>query len=530
MLADADTADMLERVAATYRRPDIAGVAVVDGWGARVRVERGHLECADGLGEARRVRSYPRVGHGLCRVVVLATTGTVSLEALRWCEAVGLPLVVATDEGCQLATTPGGMDDARLRRAQAAAGLSDDHPCGVAVVVELLSAKLAGHGALARERFARADAAATIADLAAALREVETITEARQLEASAAAAYWSCWSGHPAAAARFARRDAARVPAHWLRYDSRRSGIGAMNGNRRADRPVNALLNYAYRLAEVEARSAAVRVGLDPGLGLLHLDERGRDSLALDLLEPVRPVVEAFTLDLLEQRTFTRSDFHEMPDGVVRVTAPLTHDLASALPRFAEALAPHAEATAHRFAELVKTAYRATTPLTHKRSRDAAARVRARRAAASSARLRMAAERSTTDQPALQLYRCPDCGGAVEDSRHVRCRACIAADPRQAPDVRSRRGRAIAARKASQAAWEAAGGSGQVSPDSWEEIREGLASIPLARIMAAAGISKGFASQVRAGQYRPHVSTWPALAALAGVSGGATVHTEEAHA
>jgi hypothetical protein len=36
--------------------------------------------------------------------------------------------------------------------------------------------------------------------------------------------------------------------------------------------------------------------------------------------------------------------------------------------------------------------------------------------------------------------------------------------------------------------------------------------------MEAAGISKGFASQVRAGAFNPHVATWPALASLVGVA------------
>ena len=35
-------------------------------------------------------------------------------------------------------------------------------------------------------------------------------------------------------------------------------------------------------------------MGLDPGLGFLHADANGRDSLACDLMEPVRPSVDAF--------------------------------------------------------------------------------------------------------------------------------------------------------------------------------------------------------------------------------------------
>lgn len=39
-------------------------------------------------------------------------------------------------------------------------------------------------------------------------------------------------------------------------------------------------------------------VGFDPGLGLIHNDAKGLQALALDLIEPVRPQVDAFVLDL----------------------------------------------------------------------------------------------------------------------------------------------------------------------------------------------------------------------------------------
>lgn len=40
-------------------------------------------------------------------------------------------------------------------------------------------------------------------------------------------------------------------------------------------------------------------------------------------MEPVRPGVDAFVLDLLEDRTFTSRDFVELPNEVCRVRAPL---------------------------------------------------------------------------------------------------------------------------------------------------------------------------------------------------------------
>ncbi len=46
------------------------------------------------------------------------------------------------------------------------------------------------------------------------------------------------------------------------------------------------------------------------------------------------------------------------------------------------------------------------------------------------------------------------------------------------------------------------------------DILPGLALVKLSEIAEAAGISKSYASQIRAGKFTPHVSTWSALAAL----------------
>ena len=168
-----------------------------------------------------------------------------------------------------------------------------------------------------------------------ALKRAATIEDVRICEAQAAAIYWNAWRTVPL---RLHGRDLARMPAHWARYDSRAS---VLNGApRAATNPVNALLNYLYALLESESRLALLAVGLDPTLGVLHADQRNRDSFALDAMESVRPAVDAFILDLLEERTLTSRDFAELPNGVCRVRAPLTHELSLTLGRWRLLLAP----------------------------------------------------------------------------------------------------------------------------------------------------------------------------------------------
>ncbi len=62
--------------------------------------------------------------------------------------------------------------------------------------------------------------------------------------------------------------------------------------NRRPPRdPVNALLSFGYALLAKEVTVAAISEGLDPWWGLYHRPRHGRPSLALDLMEEIRPLV-----------------------------------------------------------------------------------------------------------------------------------------------------------------------------------------------------------------------------------------------
>jgi CRISPR-associated endonuclease Cas1 len=520
-LTPEDVNDSMVALAETYSRPDTAGVCVVDGFGVRVVVERGALEIHDGIGPHRRTRRYDRATHGLRRLVILNAAGIVSLDALRWCASLGVGvgvgvLVLGSDGTAQLASTPRMTDDARLRRTQA---LAPFEPYGLDVARWLMSRKIMGQGKLALRRFGDSVTAETIGNLALASEGVETIDELRQLEASAAALYFGAWSGRPECAPIFATKDRRRIPPHWSRYEGRRSVLESAASNRKAERPVNAILNYLYALVEAEAILACQAVGLDPGLGIVHADAKGRQSLALDLMEPVRPDVDAFVLDMVERRTFRKAEFTETSDGHVRLLAPLTHELAETMPLWAKSLGPIAEHVAHVFGKAMTGAYSAATPLTSRRHRDAQAVVKARKVEAS----RRAAGGRVLQRPPVQpaapaLWTCPDCGKAVTNPRHVRCEACIAADPAHSPAIRGRRGAAISARKRAQAEWNAVNPGVVYDPELFRrEILPRLANVKLMDIAEAAGCCKASASDIRRGKWAPHLSTWVGLAKLVGV-------------
>jgi hypothetical protein len=361
----------------------------------------------------------------------------------------------------------------------------------------------------------------TIDGLANAMHEADDVDALRQLEASAAAIYFDVWCAHPATTLRFTRADASRVPVHWRIFDGRRSVLAKGVSPRRAERPLNGCLNVLYKLAVVEARLAAHACALDSGLGFVHADARGLDALAFDLVEPVRPAVDRFVLDLVAERTFSRADFVERSDGSVRLAPRLVQELAATMPRWAKLVAPHAEAVAHLLGRAIRGQYQPRTPLTGTKLRTAQAVVRARKVsanrAAASARSARAVARRADGQMAL-LGTCVGCGGPLARARHLRCETCQEQTPGQSRAVRRQRGRAIAAAHTALAEWRTAhAGEERPSPDAFAPIRDALVDVKLMDIVAATGLSKSMASQVRSGRAVPHVRHWATLARVAGV-------------
>ena len=85
--------------------------------------------------------------------------------------------------------------------------------------------------------------------------------------------------------------------------------------------PVNALISFLYTLLTHDCRAAAESVGLDPAVGFLHRDRPGRPSLALDLMEELRPILaDRLALSLLNRRQLRARDFETREGGAVLLT------------------------------------------------------------------------------------------------------------------------------------------------------------------------------------------------------------------
>src|SRR5438132_2521800 len=149
---------------------------------------------------------------------------------------------------------------------------------------------------------------------------------------------------------------------------------------------------------------------------------KARDSLAFDLIEVVRPHIEAYVIELADDHIFRRNDFTERDDGHCRILAPLTHRLTETMSLWEGAVAPYAEAIAHTLADASDRAIRKHTPLT--------SAIRRRTATDASANRRKNASPSgnalpLAGKPAAPLGRvCVDCGNPVTHRQRRYCPDC----------------------------------------------------------------------------------------------------------
>jgi hypothetical protein len=341
-------------------------------------------------------------------------------------------------------------------------------------------------------------------------------------EAAGAAAYWAAWE---LVAVNFARPVKKKVPEHWLTFGKRSSPL--TGSPRLAADPANAILNYLYALLEAEARIACLAVGLDPGIGIVHADQRARDSLALDLMEAVRPNVDGYVLDLLHTRTFRASDFHETRQGACRVLLPLTHHLAETAPAWARALAPVAERVARMLAEDAGSSRKIPTPLTQdNRSTGRAGSRRVPR-------------RVRDIGPKTPPAACRSCGVVLASDGRAYCDDCVTdhrrgalhsastaanatltslraegKDPAHGREAAKKRARSLARRRQETKTYEAV--AGELPPREFftQEILPRLEGVPIRAMARATGLTRGYCSMIRKGIYVPHQRHWDALKRL----------------
>jgi CRISPR-associated protein Cas1 len=260
-------------------------------------------------------RAYVRLDHDTLRVededgarllqapllhlgqIVLYGSSQMSGQAMQRCAADGRCVTFLDYAGRFKARVVGPTSgNVLLRQAQYAAHASEERARSIAR--SIVAAKIRNSRSLivrgAREIVSRREALATCADAMAnqlaALPDQASLDAIRGIEGMAASLYFE----------RFG--DLINRPAEEFSFRVR---------TRRPPRDrVNAVLSFLYALLTADCVSACEGVGLDPQFGFLHVLRPGRPSLALDLMEELRPLwVDRLTLSLINLRQLRPEHF-----------------------------------------------------------------------------------------------------------------------------------------------------------------------------------------------------------------------------
>lgn len=254
---------------------------------------------------------------------------------------------------------------------------------------------------------------------------------------------------------------------------------------------------------------------LDPGLGVLHVDASARDSLACDLMEPVRSEVDAYLLDWITRQPLRREWFSEQGDGNCRLTASLAVHLSDTAPVWRRAVAPIAEWVARA---LWSTIRKPDTPLATRLTQNN----------------KRKAKGKTSPAPPRAPQPQNICLGCGKDVAPVgtHCAVCAVEISRTKILEVAKRGRLASKSPESRARlattqrrqaiarwnWEPSNQPNWLTDEFYEnQIQPRLINATLSGIASAIGVSIPYASDIRKGRRRPHPRHWQALAELVGV-------------
>jgi hypothetical protein len=305
------------------------------------------------------------------------------------------------------------------------------------------------------------------------------------------------------------------------------------------------LINYLYAILESEMTVALLARGLDPGIGMFHADIDGRSSLVLDAIEAVRPNVEYWLFEYLEASVFANRDFHELPDGEVRLSHPLNSHLAHTAALWRKASEPVAEWLSRSF-ERISARGQARAALAPSAVPSSRAKLELHRDKQIVAALTpplpnfiIGARRRRVSGPSVLKHRaglkdepvpgaCWDCGRALTPDRRAFCSDDCTENyrwtmgkrrPAIEPATRASHDRHREATLAAQHALDNLPASDRNALRHWykEELQPRLSKMSPCEIALGAAMGRSYAYYIVAGTRIPHPRHYPNLAALVGV-------------
>lgn len=254
--------------------------------------------------DKEQLKQEVRIGE-ICQVNLLGNV-QVSTQAVQTLCQAAIPICYFSQGGWFYGMTTGlNSKNIFLRRTQFR--LADQEWFARSIARRLVAGKIRNQRTMLQRNHVepRSESLLGLKQMAEQAERAQSLEELLGIEGNAARIYF----GDLAGMIKSEEDDAA--PAEPFRFDF-------AGRNRRPPRDaVNALLSLAYSLLGKDLTIACYAVGFDPYLGFYHQPRFGRPALALDLMEPFRPLIaDSAVLSAINTRMVTPRDFVQAGPGV----------------------------------------------------------------------------------------------------------------------------------------------------------------------------------------------------------------------
>ena len=323
------------------RREKQSHPLILTGCGLSMSVDKGRLIIRDGathFPQERREHLFFKGSLDIpSRIIVLDGFGTITLDALDWMAEQNIALIRVKWNGQFFALISNGGQAADPEKFAWQLRAREDELEKLAFYLPLMKAKLANTletltGYL-QESTARDRALEKIQLYAHRLQNdpPDKLKTLLGIEAQTASLYFAAWRELKI---KWKASKRYPIPDEWRSFYSRKSHAIRTKGggNVFATHPINAMLNYVYAVLLGQMQLKAIADGYDPMRGVIHARKRSsygppRPGFAIDIMEPMRPVVDRVVLTLVAEETFSGADFDIQSNGVCRLNPDLSREV-----------------------------------------------------------------------------------------------------------------------------------------------------------------------------------------------------------
>lgn len=268
---------------------------LLNGYGIRFSVEKAKLYIKDGkdiidMESTEDIHVFQPKRINVDNIVIYGRTGDMSIESIRWLMKHNVAVTVLDWNG-KLLTTMLPKESVQVKTKFAQYATFKDKALRLEIAKELVRSKVARSKAVLE--WLKLRYSSITYDFSLEEERIESakeVTDVMRAEGRIAKIYWSALYTVVPKKLEFEARNTI----------SRPFGAGDY---------VNCMLNYGYAILEAECLRAINASGLDVHVGFLHEMTIGKNSLAYDLQEPFRFLIDLAIISLIEKNAIENKDF-----------------------------------------------------------------------------------------------------------------------------------------------------------------------------------------------------------------------------